>query len=169
MSARGVRGVTLVEMMVALAVFSIAAGGIYGLLATQAESSRLTENILQVQQNATYAMERVVEEARWADYVTATATSVELHVPTANPATPGTDYCVKYAFSGDTLTRAEGPSGGAAPAASEIASDITAFSPTWSNSQLTLSITGTAGTQTRTFTTTVFPRNALQSTNPCSW
>ncbi len=165
---RGVRGVTLVEMMVAMAVFSIAAGGIFALLSTQAQSSRLTDNFFQVQQNARYVLERIVEEARWADYIRVTGSSVEIHVPAGN-AVSASDYCVTYAQSGATVTRAAGPPAGAAPAASEVGADITAFGPTWNGGELALTITATAGAQTRTFTTTVFPRNTLQATNPCSW
>ncbi len=153
-----------------MAVFSIAAGGIFALLSTQAQSSRLTDNFFQVQQNARYVLDRIVEEARWADYITVTGSSVEIHVPAGNPASPsGSDYCVTYALRGTTVTRAAGPSSGAAPAASEVGADITAFSPTWGSSELALRVTTAVGAQTRTFTTTVFPRNTLQATNPCSW
>jgi prepilin-type N-terminal cleavage/methylation domain-containing protein len=172
---RSVRGVTLIEMMVALAVFSITAGGIYDLLATQAQSSRLTNNFLQVQQNARYAMERFEEEAQWASGVSTASAgatpSVTLNIPSNNPVSPGTAYTVQYALTGsNTITRAV--NGGTA---SDVAANVTAFNLTYYDNaspantlavanaanayRITVSITATVGTQTRTFTSDVFFRN----------
>jgi len=170
---RSIRGFTLVEMMVAMAVFSLTAGGIYGLLATQAQSSRLTNNFLQVQQNARYAMERFEEEGQWASGVSTASggatPSVTFNIPANNPL--GTAYTVQYALTGsNTITRTV--NGGTA---SEIAANVTAFSLTYYDNavpantltlanaatayRVTVSITATLGTQTRTFTSDVFFRN----------
>ncbi len=173
-SGRSVRGFTLVEMMVALAVFSITIGGIWGLLATGASSTRLTDNFLQVQENARYAMERLVEEGRWASGISSatggTTPSVTLSIPANNPASASA-YTVTYALtSSQTITRTV--NGGTA---SQLAGDITGLTFTYydnavpadvltvSNAanawRFTVSVTATAGQQTRTFTTDVFLRN----------
>ncbi|HLJ61973.1 MAG TPA: prepilin-type N-terminal cleavage/methylation domain-containing protein [bacterium] len=172
---RSTRGFTLVEMVVAMAVFSITAGGIWGLLATQAQSSRLTNNFLQVQQNARYAMERFEEEGQWASGVSTASggatPSVTFSIPANNPVSPGTAYTVQYALTGSsTITRAV--NGGTA---SDVAANVTAFTLTYYDNavpantlavanagnayRVTVSITATLGAQTRTFTSDVFFRN----------
>jgi prepilin-type N-terminal cleavage/methylation domain-containing protein len=132
-SRKGERGFTLVETMAALAIFGVAVGGMYALLSTQAQSSRISANMMQAQANDRYAMERIVEEGRWADCVVSatggSTPSVTFHVPGSAETAPGctggltgnypgnpimtSDYQVTYQLSAQgTIQRTVTPTGG---------------------------------------------------------
>lgn len=177
-------GFTLVEVLVALAVFVIAIGGIYAVIVTQAQSSRITNNFIQVQENARYAMERIVEEARWGDAVLAATggvlPSVTFDIPSSNPLMPGTAYTVTYGLSSKgTIQRTVTPQGGA-PATADLASYVTGLTLAFYDNatptptsldivsnpglapqvyRVTIGVTVTVGSQSRIFTSDVYLRN----------
>jgi len=146
--ARGSQnGFTLVEVLAALAIFAIAIAGVYSLLTTQAQSSRITTNSLQAQANDRYVMERIVEEAHWADSVISATggsnPSVTFHVPgsteagckdglgntIACPANPimASDYQVTYTLTAQgTIQRSVTPTGGLTTT-EDLASFVTGF------------------------------------------
>lgn len=177
-------GFTLIEVLVALVVFVIAIGGLYAVIVTQARSSRITNNFIQVQENARYAMERIVEEARWGDAVLSATggalPSVTFDIPSSNPLLPGTSYTVTYGLSSrGTIQRTVIPQGGA-PATADLASSVTGLTLSFYDNgtptpasldivnspglasrvyRVTIGVTVTVGSQTRNFTSDVFLRN----------
>ncbi|MDR7544987.1 MAG: prepilin-type N-terminal cleavage/methylation domain-containing protein [Armatimonadota bacterium] len=122
-AAGDARGVTLVELVMALALLSLALGSIYGFVLTGGRSARVTNDLLQTQAQVRAAMDNVVDEIRWAQRVTAaSAASVTLLVPQSTPFSPSSPYTVTFAYDAgtQTLTRredpdADGPSAAGAP------------------------------------------------------
>src|SRR3972149_233618 len=68
---RDIRGSTLVELVMALSLFAMAAGGIYAFVATGGKSARVTNDFLQTQAQLRAVLDNVVDEIRWAQNVTA--------------------------------------------------------------------------------------------------
>src|SRR3989304_9205027 len=64
-------GLSLVEIVVGLAILVIALGGIYGLGSPSVRSFGVSEDFLDVQQNARVALGKLAEEAKWAQAVSA--------------------------------------------------------------------------------------------------
>src|SRR3989304_917718 len=64
-------GLSLVEIVVGLAILVIALGGIYGLVSQSVRSFGVSEDFLDVQQNARVALGKLAEEAKWAQAVSA--------------------------------------------------------------------------------------------------
>lgn len=99
------RGVTLLELVVAMALFGLVVGAIYGMIATGARSARVTNDMVQTQAQVRAALDNLVDETRWAQAVTvASATSVTLLVPQATPFAAGSPYTVTFAY--DAANRA---------------------------------------------------------------
>lgn len=96
----------------AMGLLALALGGIYAFVATGGRSARVSNDFLQTQAQVRAALDNVVDEARWAQSVTAaSATSVTLLVPQATPfAAPG-PYTVTFAYNADadTVTRQVDP------------------------------------------------------------
>ncbi len=112
---RDTRGSTLVEMVMALSLFSLAIGGIYAFVATGGKSARVTNDFLQTQAQSRAALDNVVDEIRWAQNVTAaSATSVTLLIPQNTPFSASSPYTVTFAYdsAADTMTRQVDPDAG---------------------------------------------------------
>lgn len=104
----GEQGVTLLELVMAMAMFGLVAGAILGIISVGARSARVTSDMVQTQAQVRAALDNVVDEARWAQVVTAaSATSVTLLVPQATPFAAGSPYTVTFAHDAvnSTLTR----------------------------------------------------------------
>ncbi|MGH2454618.1 MAG: PilW family protein [bacterium] len=110
-------GLSLVEIVVGLAVLVIALGGIYGVVSQSVRNFGVSEDFLEVQQNGRIALNRLAEEARWADGVLASGGGctwpgcVELTIPADNPVkSPAAAYQVQFRFNAGTqqFERVEG-------------------------------------------------------------
>jgi len=99
------RGLSLLEVMVGLAILVVALIGIYGLVGQSIRSFGVNEAFLEVQQNARVALVRLGEEAKWAEGVLANSgpcpwpTCVELNVSPDNPISPAVGYQVQFKFN----------------------------------------------------------------------
>jgi len=107
---------SLVEIVVGLAILVIALGGIYGLVSQSVRSFGVSEDFLDVQQNARVALGKLAEEAKWAQAVSADSPTcswpscVELSVSADNPIkNPPAAYTVRFQWnSGAQQTGAGG-------------------------------------------------------------
>jgi len=118
----GVRGVTLVELVVALSLLALVVGSIYGFVATGSRSAAVTNEFLRTQAQVRAALDNVTDEARWARAVlAASATAVTLAIPAQTPFSSGSPYTVTFAYdaAARTLTRQE-DSGPAQPIAYDV-------------------------------------------------
>jgi len=109
---RGIAGVTLLELLIALTLLVIVLGGIYGYVTTSGRSARQTNSFLQIQAQARAALDNIVDEIRWAQQVTAAdAAQVTVLVPQATPFSAASPYLVTFAYDPalDVLTRQEDP------------------------------------------------------------
>src|SRR3990172_1022947 len=113
----GEAGVWLVEIVVGLAILVIALGGIYGLVSQSVRSFGVSEDFLDVQQNARVALGKLAEEAKWAQAVSADSPTcpwpscVELSVSADNPIkNPPAAYTVRFQWNSGAqqLERVEG-------------------------------------------------------------
>jgi Tfp pilus assembly protein PilW len=96
---RGSRGVTLIEFVVMLALLGAVIAGIYEFVIWGAKSATVTNNFMQSQAQVRAALDNIVDEARWAqDVSAATATSVTLDVPQSTPFQGGGAYSVTFAY-----------------------------------------------------------------------
>ncbi len=99
------RGLSLLEVMVGLAILVVALVGVYGLISQSVRSFGVNEDFLEVQQNARVALVRLGEEAKWAEGVLASSgpcpwpTCVELAVSPDNPINPTVAYQVRFTFN----------------------------------------------------------------------
>jgi hypothetical protein len=106
---RDARGLTLLEIMVALAILIVALVAIWGLAANAIRSFGVGEDFLDIQQNARVALEKFSEEARWASSIVSGVPlggpvclgglcpdSVAFEVPDSNPLIPGCRYQVRF-------------------------------------------------------------------------
>jgi hypothetical protein len=106
---RDTRGLTLLEIMVALAILIIALAAIWGLATNSIRSFGVGEDFLDIQQNARVALEKFSEEARWASGIVSGVPlggpvclgglcpdSVAFEVPDSNPLIPGCRYQVRF-------------------------------------------------------------------------
>src|SRR3972149_6254568 len=114
-------GLSLVEIVGGLAILVIALGGIYGLVSQSVRSFGVSEDFLDVQQNARVGLGKVGEEAKWAQAVqvsTAACPSasldpacLSLQIPPDNPLrNPPTGYQVSFRWNNTAqqLERVEG-------------------------------------------------------------
>ncbi len=117
-SLRGVQGVTLIELVVALSLLALTVGSIYALVGVGGRSARTTNDFLQTQAHVRAALDNVVDEIRWAQGVScASATVVTLSIPQDTPFSLTSPYRVTFAHdaSAQTLTRREDPAGSGCP------------------------------------------------------
>lgn len=113
-SLRGARGVTLIELVVALSLLSLVLGSIYALVAVGGRSARTTNDFLQTQAHVRAALDNMVDEIRWAQAVTcASATAVTLSIPQDTPFSQTSPYRATFAYDAGarTLTRREDAAG----------------------------------------------------------
>lgn len=118
-SLHGARGVTLIELAVALSLLSLVLGSIYALVAVGGRSARTTNDFLQTQAHVRAALDNMVDEIRWAQAVTcASATAVTMSIPQDTPFSLTSPYRVTFAYDADarTLTRREDAAGIGCPA-----------------------------------------------------
>ena len=114
-------GLSLVEIVVGLAILVIALGGIYAVVTQAIRSFGVSEDFLEVQQNARVGLGKVGEEAKWAQAVqvsTAACPSgsldpacLSLQIPPDNPLrNPPTGYQVSFRWNNTAqqLERVEG-------------------------------------------------------------
>src|SRR3990170_3556661 len=114
-------GLSLVEIVVGLAILVIALGGIYAVVTQAIRSFGVSEDFLEVQQNARVGLGKVGEEAMWAQAVqvsTAACPSgnldpacLSLQIPPDNPLrNPPTGYQVSFRWNNTAqqLERVEG-------------------------------------------------------------
>ncbi len=103
--AAGVRGLTLIELVVGLALAAVVLVSIYAVIATTMRSFIMTEDLLDVQQAARGVLDRVTEEMRWAEAVLPDmrcrpallcVDRVTLRIPANNPLQSGADYDVAF-------------------------------------------------------------------------
>jgi prepilin-type N-terminal cleavage/methylation domain-containing protein len=123
------RGFSVLELVIALSLLALATGGIYTMITVGHRATRSTNDFLHSQAQLRAALDNALDEARWAQSVTAaSATAVTLLVPQATPFSAASPYTVTFAYdaAGDTFTRQEDPdAGGAQPA---LPADNLAFS-----------------------------------------
>jgi len=125
---RDVRGLSLLEILVALGVLVVALVAIYGLVVNAVRSFGMGEDFLDVQQNARVALDKFAEEARWTTRLVSDTDffarspaapeppacvgglcpgSVNLEIPRGNPVIPDCSYFVRFSRdpAGSTFTR----------------------------------------------------------------
>ena len=120
---RGSRGVTMIEFVIMLALLGVVIGGIYEFVIWGAKSATVTNNFMQSQAQVRAALDNIVDEARWAQNVTAaTATSVTFQITQSTPYQSGGAYAVSFAYNAATeaVTRQVG-AGAAVPLAYLVA------------------------------------------------
>src|SRR3990172_6187667 len=120
---RDPKGLTVMEIIVALAIMAVALVAIWGVVGNAITSFGVGEDFLDVQQNARQALEKFGEETRWTTQLISDATfftrsggtpptpctgdlcaeSVNLDIPPGNPIIPECAYYVR--FSRDTATK----------------------------------------------------------------
>jgi hypothetical protein len=102
---RSLRGFTVIELVVALTVLTLALIGIGGLTRTATRVSLLHGERLDAQQAARRAVERIVEELRWAEAVVADplcaptglcGERVTVRIPRGNPHRQDQPYVVRF-------------------------------------------------------------------------
>lgn len=102
---RSLHGFTVIELIVSLAVLALALVGLGGLARTATSVSMLHEERLDAQQAARRAVERIVEELRWAEAVVADplcaptglcAERVTVRIPAGNPYRQDQPYTVTF-------------------------------------------------------------------------
>ncbi len=99
----GDRGLTLIELVVALALLGTALAAIAGTVQGAYRTMFLVERTLEVQQNARIAVDRIVEELRWAEAVLddarcagLCAERITVRISPHNPRRPGEAYVVTF-------------------------------------------------------------------------
>ncbi len=117
---RDARGVTVLELVIALSLFTLVLGSIYAFVGTGGRSARVANDFLQTQPQARAALDNATDEIRWAQTVTcASVSAVTLLVPQNTPFSAASAYLVTFAYdpAADTLTRRESAVGSGCPPA----------------------------------------------------
>ncbi len=90
----GSRGLSMLELIVALSLMALAASGLLGLARVATRAAQIIEGRFEAQQNARRAIDRVIEELRWAEAVVPDAgcapaglcpDRVRARIPSGNP------------------------------------------------------------------------------------
>ena len=103
-------GLSLLEVVVALAILAIAAAGLYAMAVSAASGILVSGEFLEAQQAARRGMDHLAEEVRWAEAVVADAgctgslcpDRVTVEVPPDNPVFPGCRYQVRFRHDGSS-------------------------------------------------------------------
>jgi len=109
------RGVTLLELVIALGLLAVALASVYGYAATGGRSAKVTNDLLQTQNQVRAALDNLVDEIRWAQSVSAaSASSVTVFIPQNTPFSAASPYTATFAYdaAADTVTRQEDPDAG---------------------------------------------------------
>lgn len=96
---RGVRGSTMIELVMALSLLALAMGGIYGFVVTRGKPASVTNDFLQTQAQLRAVLASVVDEIRLSQNATAaTGTSVTVFIPQNTPFSASSPYTVTFAY-----------------------------------------------------------------------
>lgn len=112
------RGVTLIELVMALTLFALVIGSIFAFIGTGGRSARMANDFLQVQPQVRAALDNAVDEIRWAQNVTcAGAAAVTVFIPQNTPFSAASPYLVTFDYdaAADTVTRRENAAGAGCP------------------------------------------------------
>ncbi len=94
------KGVTLIELLVALVIASFIMAGVYKVVISQGKAYNIQEQVVEVQQGIRIAMEQMVSDIRMAGYDNDSSTSKILIGP---PVTPGsTQVSISYEYDNTT-------------------------------------------------------------------
>lgn len=115
---RDTRGVTLLELLMALSLFALVIGGIFAFIGTGGRSARVTNDFLQTQPQVRAGLDNAVDEIRWAQSVTCATTSlVTVFIPQSTPFSMASPYLATFEYdaAADTVTRRENAIGAPCP------------------------------------------------------
>ena len=99
------KGVTLIELLVALAIFGIVIGAIYRLFIVQTKAYTVQDQAVEVQQNVRSAMEVLLRDLRMAGYDDDnTASTITITTPILTPVLES-DITVSYEYYDTTLAQ----------------------------------------------------------------
>lgn len=99
------RGVTLLELVIAVSIFALAVGSIFSLISVGGRSIRVTNDFMQSQAQVRSAIDSLVDEMRWAQRLTAaSSTSVTVFVPQHTPFSATSPYTVTFSYDAATRT-----------------------------------------------------------------
>lgn len=99
------KGVTLIELLVALAIFGIVIGAIYRLFIVQTKAYTVQDQAVEVQQNVRSAMEVLLRDLRMAGYDDDnTASTITITTPILTPVLDS-DITVSYEYYDTTLAQ----------------------------------------------------------------
>jgi type IV pilus assembly protein PilW len=102
------KGVTLIELLVALAIFGIVIGAIYRLFIVQTKAYTVQDQAIEVQQNVRSAMEILLRDLRMTGFDDDnTASTITITTPILTPVTPvpDGDITVSYEYYDTTLAQ----------------------------------------------------------------
>ncbi|NWF91955.1 MAG: PilW family protein [Syntrophaceae bacterium] len=103
-STFGEKGITLIELLVALIIFGFAIGAIYRLFIVQTRAYTVHEEVVDVQQNVRSAMEVMLRDLRMTGYDDdATTSVVTIPTPIATPV-QASDITVSYEYQNQRYT-----------------------------------------------------------------
>jgi type IV pilus assembly protein PilW len=92
------KAITLIELLVALVIFSIVIGSIYRLFISQTKAYTIQDQVVEVQQNVRGAMEIMLRELRMTGFDDDSTTAVSLSTPIIVPGDHS--ITVKYEYDG---------------------------------------------------------------------
>ena len=99
------KGVTLIELLVALAIFGIVIGAIYRLFIVQTKAYTVQDQAVEVQQNVRSAMEILLRDLRMTGYDDDnTASTITITTPILTPV-QASDVTVSYEYYDTTLAQ----------------------------------------------------------------
>jgi type IV pilus assembly protein PilW len=99
------RGVTLIELLVALVIFGVVIGAIYRLFVAQTRAYTVQDQVVEVQQTVRSVMEILLRDLRMAGYDDDnTASTVTIPIPIATPV-QASDITVSYEYYDSILAQ----------------------------------------------------------------
>jgi type IV pilus assembly protein PilW len=94
------KGMTLIELLIAFAIFAIVSGGSYRLFVSQSRAYAVQDQVVEIQQNIRTAMEIILRDVRMAGYDSDRTTST---ININNPIIPGNhSITVNYEYDDTT-------------------------------------------------------------------
>lgn len=125
----GEAGYTLTEMITALAILSIVLGGLAMMFHAGMRAEVRATRMVEAQQNARVALDRLRRELHCANAVTASAGSVDTIAVTLPATCTGTDTSVTYVTASVAASRWKLTRTGDATGASDVADYLTSSTP----------------------------------------